>query len=64
MVLSNALFIVGEIGGNDYGYPLSQPWGLEELKTYVPQVVSAITSTISVRILTFVWVIPVYSQVC
>ncbi|XP_028764701.1 GDSL esterase/lipase At1g31550-like [Neltuma alba] len=43
-VLGNALFIVGEIGGNDYGYPLSQPGSLEELKTYVPQVVSAITS--------------------
>ncbi|KAK4271674.1 hypothetical protein QN277_020330 [Acacia crassicarpa] len=46
-VLGNALFIVGEIGGNDYGYPLSQPMSLEELKTYVPQVVSAITSAIS-----------------
>ncbi|XP_054802487.1 GDSL esterase/lipase At1g31550-like [Prosopis cineraria] len=46
-VVGNALFVVGEIGGNDYGYPLSQPRSLEELKTYVPQVISAITSAIS-----------------
>ncbi|KAF7803349.1 GDSL esterase/lipase [Senna tora] len=44
--LQNSLFIVGEIGGNDYGYPLSQPRSMEEVKTYVPLVVSAITSVI------------------
>ncbi|KAK7306566.1 hypothetical protein VNO77_44515 [Canavalia gladiata] len=45
-VLRSSLFIVGEIGGNDYGYPLSETTALGDLLTYVPHVVSVITSTI------------------
>ncbi|KAK7302912.1 hypothetical protein RJT34_13809 [Clitoria ternatea] len=45
-VLRSSLFIVGEIGGNDYGFPLSVTTAFEDLVTYVPQVVSVITSAI------------------
>jgi hypothetical protein len=42
---------VGEIGGNDYGFPsLFEKNAFEELITYVPQVISVITSAIKVRI--------------
>jgi hypothetical protein len=49
-VLGSSLFIVGEIGGNDYGFPLFDKNAFEELITYVPQVISVITSAIKVRI--------------
>lgn len=49
-VIGNSLFIVGEIGGNDYGYPLSQTTAFGDLVPYIPQVVSVITSVIRVRI--------------
>ncbi|XP_057431556.1 GDSL esterase/lipase At1g28600-like isoform X2 [Lotus japonicus] len=45
-VLGSSLFIVGEIGGNDYGYPLSQANEFEVPVTYIPQVISVITSAI------------------
>ncbi|KAK2447399.1 GDSL Lipase/Acylhydrolase superfamily protein [Trifolium repens] len=45
-VLGSSLFIVGEIGGNDYGFPLFDKNAFEELITYVPQVISVITSAI------------------
>nr|AFK42362.1 unknown [Medicago truncatula] len=45
-VLHSSLFIVGEIGGNDYGFPLFQTSVFGDLITYVPRVVSVITSSI------------------
>ncbi|KAL2341792.1 hypothetical protein Fmac_009732 [Flemingia macrophylla] len=45
-VMGSSLFVVGEIGGNDYGYPLSETTALADLFTYIPQVVSVITSAI------------------
>ncbi|KAK7412431.1 hypothetical protein VNO78_03891 [Psophocarpus tetragonolobus] len=45
-VIGSSLFIVGEIGGNDYGYPLSGTTAFEDLVTYIPQVISVITSAI------------------
>ncbi|KAJ1393984.1 SGNH hydrolase superfamily [Sesbania bispinosa] len=45
-VLGSSLFIVGEIGGNDYGYPLSETKAFGDVIPYVPQVISAITSAI------------------
>ncbi|KAL1335826.1 hypothetical protein AAHE18_10G016600 [Arachis hypogaea] len=44
--LRSSLFIVGEIGGNDYGYPLSETTDFEVLRSYVTQVVSVVTSVI------------------
>lgn len=40
--LSGALFLVGEIGGNDYNYAFFQGRSIESMKTYVPQVVRSI----------------------
>ncbi|XP_061362033.1 GDSL esterase/lipase At1g28600-like isoform X2 [Gastrolobium bilobum] len=45
-VLRSSLFIVGEIGGNDYGYPLSETSAFDDLRTYIPQVISVITSAV------------------
>lgn len=47
--LRGSLFIVGEIGGNDYGYPFTQGLNLEEVTpNIVPQVISIIGYTIEV----------------
>ncbi|WJX26759.1 acetylajmaline esterase [Trifolium repens] len=45
-VFGNSLFLVGEIGGNDFNYPLYLQKSIAEIKTYVPHVINAITSTI------------------
>lgn len=46
-VLENSLFLVGEIGGNDFNYPLFIQKSISEVKTYVPHVINAITSAIN-----------------
>ncbi|KAL0443265.1 UNVERIFIED_CONTAM: GDSL esterase/lipase [Sesamum latifolium] len=40
--LQNALFMVGEIGGNDYNYAIFQGKTMEELRSMVPHVVATI----------------------
>jgi high-affinity Fe2+/Pb2+ permease len=40
--LGGALFLVGEIGGNDYNYAFFQKRSIEAVKAYVPQVVKSI----------------------
>ncbi|KAI3466394.1 hypothetical protein Pfo_023057 [Paulownia fortunei] len=40
--LQNALFMVGEVGGNDYNYAIFQGKTMEELRDMVPEVVNAI----------------------
>ncbi|KAJ8531541.1 hypothetical protein K7X08_026975 [Anisodus acutangulus] len=40
--LGNSLVLMGEIGGNDYNHPFSQGKSGEEIKSYVPAVISAI----------------------
>ncbi|KAM0845358.1 hypothetical protein ACQ4PT_056429 [Festuca glaucescens] len=40
--LGRALFLVGEIGGNDYNYAFFQKRSIEAVKSYVPQVVKSI----------------------
>ncbi|XAR69532.1 Chlorogenate--glucarate O-hydroxycinnamoyltransferase [Bertholletia excelsa] len=44
--LRNSLFMVGEIGGNDYNYALFQGKTIEEAKALVPDVVDAIAATV------------------
>ncbi|KAI6692410.1 hypothetical protein NL676_020120 [Syzygium grande] len=44
--LKHALFMVGEIGGNDYYYALFQGKSIEEVKSLVPQVVKAIKDAV------------------
>ncbi|XP_064991782.1 GDSL esterase/lipase At1g28570-like isoform X2 [Musa acuminata AAA Group] len=46
-ILGNSLFLVGEIGGNDYNHPFFQNRRVEEIRTFVPSVVEAISSAIT-----------------
>ena len=47
-MLRNALFFVGEIGGNDYNYGFVQRKTLDELTGLVPDVVQSITDAVRV----------------
>ncbi|KAJ0986161.1 hypothetical protein J5N97_004517 [Dioscorea zingiberensis] len=46
--LSSALFLMGEIGGNDFNHPFFQGRSFEEVRTFVPSVINAISSAITV----------------
>lgn len=50
-MIGNALFLIGEIGGNDYNYPFFVHKNIEEVKELVPLVISTISTTILVNIL-------------
>ncbi|BAT87164.1 hypothetical protein VIGAN_05050700 [Vigna angularis var. angularis] len=45
-VFGNSLFLMGEIGGNDFNFPLFRQKNIAEIRTYVPYVINAITSAI------------------
>ncbi|KAL3522437.1 hypothetical protein ACH5RR_015271 [Cinchona calisaya] len=45
--LQSSLTVMGEIGGNDYNHALLQGISKEEVKTFVPSVVGAISSAIT-----------------
>ncbi|KAL0407027.1 UNVERIFIED_CONTAM: Acetylajmalan esterase [Sesamum latifolium] len=47
-----ALFMVGEIGGNDYNYAIFQGKTMDELQSMVPEVVHAITNAVK-RVISF-----------
>jgi hypothetical protein len=51
--MSNALFVVGEIGGNDYNHPLFSGLSLDEVRTFVPDVIRTISLAIHVLFLLF-----------
>ncbi|XP_027105478.1 GDSL esterase/lipase At1g28580-like [Coffea arabica] len=44
--LQSSLVLMGEIGGNDYNYPLLQGRNIEEVQSFVPLVVQTISSAI------------------
>ncbi|KAI3800825.1 hypothetical protein L1987_28922 [Smallanthus sonchifolius] len=46
-ILRNSLILMGEIGGNDYNHAVMVGKPIEELKSYVPLVISAIISGIN-----------------
>ncbi|KAL1370905.1 hypothetical protein HN51_001111 [Arachis hypogaea] len=46
-VLGNSLFLVGEIGGNDFNHPLFLRKSVEEIKAYIPFVINEISSAIN-----------------
>ncbi|KAI3892154.1 hypothetical protein MKX03_037701 [Papaver bracteatum] len=48
--LKTSLILMGEIGGNDYNHPFFQGRGLEEIKSFGPEIVNAISSAIKVLI--------------
>lgn len=43
---AKSLFVLGEIGGNDYAYMSSFGWSVEQAMTYVPRVISIISLAI------------------
>ena len=43
------MFLVGEIGGNDYNYAFFKGKTLDDAKTYVPTVAAAVTDATEVR---------------
>ncbi|KAF8392886.1 hypothetical protein HHK36_021126 [Tetracentron sinense] len=43
---SRSLFLVGEIGGNDYNHAFLEGRSLEEIRTFVPGVIDAISSAV------------------
>jgi hypothetical protein len=48
--MNESLFLVGEIGGNDYNLPLLSRVSIEKIRTFTPSVVAKISSTITVSI--------------
>lgn len=48
-----SLFMVGEMGGNDYGIPLRARRSLEEARSYVPKVIETISMVIEVGFLKY-----------
>lgn len=47
-MMNQSVFLVGEIGGNDYNIPLLSRAPLEKIRTFTPSVVAKISSTITV----------------
>jgi hypothetical protein len=47
--MASSLFLLGEIGGNDYNQALFQGRSVDEVKTYVPDVVAGISAALTVR---------------
>lgn len=47
-IVENSLFLMGEIGGNDFNYLFFQQKSIAEIKSYVPYVINAIASAINV----------------
>jgi hypothetical protein len=48
--MNESLFLVGEIGGNNYNLPLLSRVPIEKIRTFTPSVVAKISSTIIVSI--------------
>ncbi|XP_028549942.1 GDSL esterase/lipase At2g27360-like [Dendrobium catenatum] len=46
-IFSRSLFLVGEIGGNDYNHGFLQSWSVEEAKSLVPHVIDTISTAIN-----------------
>ncbi|WOL03161.1 hypothetical protein Cni_G11881 [Canna indica] len=46
-MLENTLFLMGEIGGNDYSNPFMEGRSLNEIKSFVPRVIATIASAIN-----------------
>ncbi|KAL2341796.1 hypothetical protein Fmac_009736 [Flemingia macrophylla] len=46
-VIGSSLFLMGEIGGNDFNYALLVGKSITEIKTYVPYVINAIASAVN-----------------
>ncbi|KAL5731962.1 acetylajmaline esterase [Ranunculus cassubicifolius] len=49
-ILRNSLFLVGEIGGNDYNYPFFQGKDIHDIPSLVPKVINTMSSAITALI--------------
>jgi len=49
-MMNQSLFLVGEIGGNDYNIPLLSSFPFEKIRTFTPSVVAKISSAVTVSI--------------
>ncbi|KAJ3694238.1 hypothetical protein LUZ60_009718 [Juncus effusus] len=48
-----SLFVLGEIGGNDYSYMITFGWSVAKAMTYVPRVIKKISSAIEAGLFNF-----------
>ncbi|TVU37542.1 hypothetical protein EJB05_10862, partial [Eragrostis curvula] len=46
-LMASSLFLVGEIGGNDYNQALFQGRSVDEVRTYIPDVVAGISASVT-----------------
>ncbi|CAL4955417.1 unnamed protein product [Urochloa decumbens] len=53
-MMNQSLFLVGEIGGNDYNIPLLSRVSFKKIRTFIPSVVAKISSTITLGAKTLV----------
>jgi hypothetical protein len=47
-MMNQSLFLVGEIGGNDYNLPLLSGVSITKIRSFTPSVIAEISSTITV----------------
>jgi hypothetical protein len=47
-MMNQSLFLVGEIGGNDYNLPLLSGVSITKIRSFTPSVIAKISSTITV----------------
>ncbi|XP_029119638.1 GDSL esterase/lipase At1g28570 [Elaeis guineensis] len=45
-IISNSLFLVGEIGWNDHGYSFNEGRTADEIRTFIPNIIEVISSVI------------------
>lgn len=46
--LRRTLFMVGEIGGNDYGHGFEQGWSIQQVNGLVPKVIGVTETAVTV----------------
>ncbi|BAS73440.1 Os01g0650200, partial [Oryza sativa Japonica Group] len=47
-MMNQSLFLVGEIGGNDYNHPLMGGVSIRKIRSFTPSIIAKISSTITV----------------
>jgi hypothetical protein len=47
-MMDKSLFLVGEIGGNDYNLPIFTEVSFEKIRTFTPSVIAKISSAVTV----------------
>lgn len=47
-ILKEYLFLMGEIGGNDFNHPFFMGWSIQKIRSFVGPVIHAMSSAIEV----------------